>query len=329
MLANASMDVALHDTNLTLIQKICPETLISLPLLCSAEQNKQLIKLPNKLSRSDWDPFLVGLIDGDGSIQVNHWQRKLLQFRLVIKLDDKPLNFEMLSIIAEIYGGKTNRISEKKTGKSFVVWTVNNKKTFKNTIIPLLQEYKPLTTRVQLQFKFLLECMDNNNMEDYFNKRSTKYSNRSIIIPSAEEFTANLPVYFDKWLAGFVEAEGCFSSRKAGNFSFSIAQKFDYYLIYAIRNFYGLDHLKIFNKTASRPQSDQGVAGDPAGKVSNEPVYEFSVGSIYGVERVINHCQSMLQGYKYYQLAVFVNNSGYFSNRSNEFWNTDKSEPKI
>ena len=141
--------------------------------------------------------------------------------------------------------------------------------------------------------------------------------------------TCALPIYFDKWLAGFVEAEGCFSSRKAGNFSFSIAQKFDYYLIYAIRNFYGLDHLKIFNKTASRPQSDQGVAGDPAGKVSNEPVYEFSVGSIYGVERVINHCQSMLQGYKYYQLAVFVNNSGYFSNRSNEFWNTDNSEPKI
>ncbi|KAG1152638.1 hypothetical protein G6F37_000167 [Rhizopus arrhizus] len=153
MLANASMDVALHDTNLTISHTIYPEILISLSIMCSAEQNKKMIKLPNKLSKLDWDPFLVGLIDGNGSIQVNHWRRKLLQFRLVIKLDDKPLNFEMLSTIAEIY-------------------------------------------------------------EDYFNKRSTKYSDRSVITPSAEEFTANLPDYFYHWLAGFIEAEGSFSSRK-------------------------------------------------------------------------------------------------------------------
>ncbi|CAO3675018.1 unnamed protein product [Rhizopus stolonifer] len=311
MLANASMDVALHDINLTISHTIYPEVLISLSIMCSAEQNKKMIKLPNKLSKLDWDPFLVGLIDGDGSIQVNHWRRKLLQFRLIIKLDDKPLNFEMLSTIAEIYGGKTNKVNEKKTGKSFVVWTVNDKKIFKNTIIPLFKTYKPLTTRIQLQFKFLLECMDNCTIEDYFNKRSTKYSDRSVITPSAEEFTANLPDYFYHWLAGFIEAEGSFSSRKVGNFSFSIAQNFDYHLIYAIRYFYGLDHLKIFHKT---------------GKVSNLPIYEFSVGSISGVEKVINHCQPLLQGHKYYQLAIFVNNSSYFLNRRSEFWQIENTE---
>lgn len=327
MLANASMDVALHDTHLTISHTNLPDVLISLSIMCSIEQNKKLIKLPNKLLKSDWDPFLVGLIDGDGSIQVNHWRRKLLQFRLVIKLDDKPFNFEMLSTIAEIYGGKTNKVNDKKTKKSFVVWTVNNKKIFKSTIIPLLKTYKPLTTRVQLQFKFLLECMENctisrgrkatpvncggagkarpETIEDYFNKRSTKYLDRYTITSPAEEFTANMPDYFDSWLAGFIEAEGCFSSRKAGNFSFSIAQNNDYHLIYAIRNFYGLNHLKIFNKT---------------GKVSNLPIYEFSVGSILGVEKVINHCQPLLQGHKYYQLAIFVNNSSYFSDRRSEFW---------
>lgn len=311
VLANASLDVSLHDTNLTISQTIYPEILTSLSIMCFAKQNKKMIKLPNKLSKSDWDPFLIGLIDGDGSIQVNHWRRKLLQFRLVVKLDDKPLNFEMLSTIAEIYGGKINKVNEKKTGKCFVVWTVNNKKIFKNTIIPLFQKYKPLTTRIQLQFHFLLECIDNCTIEDYFNKRSTKYFNRSVITPSAEEFTANLPDYFNNWLAGFIEAEGSFSSRKAGNFSFSIAQNFDYHLIYAIRNFYGLDHLKIFHKT---------------GKVSNLPLYEFSVGSISGVEKVINHCQSLLQGHKYYQLAIFINNSSYFANRRYEFWQTKDSK---
>ena len=327
ILANASLDVALHDTNSpfgTINSIIYCELIIPLIVISSVEQNKLNIKLPNKLSKSDWDPFLVGLIDGDGSIQVNHWQSKSLQFRLIIKLKDSTLNFEILSTIAEIYGGTINKVSDKKSGKSFVVWAVNDKQTIKNTIIPLLLKYKPLTTRVQLQFTFLLECLDNCTIEDYFNKRDNKYINRSDITPTAEEFTANLPDYFSQWLAGFIEAEGSFSIRpsptrqcrgegKVGNFSFSIAQNFDYHLIYAIRNFYDLNHLTIIHKV---------------GKVSNSPLYEFSVGSISGVERVINHCQPLLQGHKYYQLAIFVNNNNKFTNRSHEFWVINNSENK-
>ncbi len=51
MLANASMDVALHDSNLTINQTIYSEVLISLSIMCSAEQ--KMIKFPNKLSKSD------------------------------------------------------------------------------------------------------------------------------------------------------------------------------------------------------------------------------------------------------------------------------------
>jgi hypothetical protein len=36
--------------------------------------------------------FWVGLMDGDGSIQVNHWRNKVLQFRFIIKLKNKPAN---------------------------------------------------------------------------------------------------------------------------------------------------------------------------------------------------------------------------------------------
>jgi hypothetical protein len=39
--------------------------------------------------------FFVGLLDG-GWIQVNHWRKKILQFRVVIKLKFTPANLLML-----------------------------------------------------------------------------------------------------------------------------------------------------------------------------------------------------------------------------------------
>src|SRR6266498_5414355 len=54
ILANASLDIAMHD---------------------------RINKDPSYIQQ-----FWVGLMDGDGSIQVNHWRKKDLQYRLVIKL---------------------------------------------------------------------------------------------------------------------------------------------------------------------------------------------------------------------------------------------------
>jgi hypothetical protein len=54
--------------------------------------------------------FTVGLIDGDGSFQVNHWRRKILQYRLVVKLALKPHNMDMLTLIAARYGGSVRTV---------------------------------------------------------------------------------------------------------------------------------------------------------------------------------------------------------------------------
>jgi hypothetical protein len=50
--------------------------------------------------------FWVGLMDGDGSIQVNHWRSKSLQFRLVIKLSNLKSNYNMLIRISKVIGRK-------------------------------------------------------------------------------------------------------------------------------------------------------------------------------------------------------------------------------
>ena len=81
----------------------------------------------------------------------------------------------------------------------------------------------------------------------------------------------------------------------------------DRYLIELIQYYYGVQHLKLFNKTGN-------------GKVSGYPRYEFSVRSAAGVARVMDHCADLLQGYKYYQVAVFVQKSKVFKDRSREFF---------
>ena len=282
VLANASMDIALHDTVLPIVI------------------NSLILKPTRTLSRQQLDAFTVGLIDGDGSLQVNHWRSKLLQFRLVVKLSDKPLNYEMLNLLASTYGGTVKRGKDNKT--SYAQWIINDKKTLIRTIIPLLNEYSPLTTRMRLQFEFFKKFMFNHNIDLYFIERGLKYSNREFITPLFK----TRPSYFSDWLAGFIESEGSFSNRKVGTSTFSIAQNYDRYLIEAIRDFYKVNHLTISAKV---------------GKVSGYPLYEVSIGSAIGINRIISHCAPLLQGYKYHQLAEFVVKSKSFKNRAKEFVN--------
>lgn len=63
-----------------------------------------MIYKPNKLKKNEFDQFFIGLLEGDGSIQVNHWKIKYLQYRFVIKLSDKPFNYDMLLTIKKYYG---------------------------------------------------------------------------------------------------------------------------------------------------------------------------------------------------------------------------------
>lgn len=275
VLANASLDVALHDTHITMTRSFII--------------GGRTLKSPRTLSPRELGPFTVGLIDGGGSLQVNH--RKSLQFRLVVRLADRPLNYEMLCKIAGAYGGYVRRGIWKHS--AYVQWIVNSKTTFHQSIIPLLDLYSPLTSRMRLQYSFFKTfiCIFEPDLELYFALRDKKYQAReSIGLPL-------VPSYFIEWLAGFIESEGSFSSR--GNYSFSIAQNRDRYLIERIRQYYGVQHLK---------------------KVRGNPIYGLSVGSAAGVARVIDHCADLLQGNKYYQVAVFVQESKVFKDRSREFF---------
>lgn len=133
-------------------------------------------------------------MDGDGSIQVNHWQQKSLQFRLVIKLSNIITNYNMLIKIAKVIGGSV-RITGK--GKD-VIWVVNSRDKVKE-IIKIFDSYPLLTSRKICQLEFLKKCLLNNSVEDYLINRNSKFINQSSIIKSNLLNNAegiHFPLYF-------------------------------------------------------------------------------------------------------------------------------------
>lgn len=172
-------------------------------------------------------------MDGDGSIQVNHHNKKLLQYRLVIKLKNTINNHLMLTTISKHIGGYV-RIAKSKN-KDEVLWIENNKK-YIIKIIEIFKKYPPLTFRLTYQLKFLNDCLLHNNITTYLNTRNQKYDAINYTKPNELYFLKIS--YFREWLSGFIEAEGCFSIRKIGTFSFSIGQNKEDTILIAIKNYF-------------------------------------------------------------------------------------------
>ena len=194
VLSNASLDVAFHDR----------------------------IKKDHNYIHKFW----VGIMDGDGSIQVNHLRYKKLQYRLVIKLKYCSENLSMLKLIVSHIGGKIKIIGNNK----FIIWDVNNKKQIKK-ILKIFHKYPPLTTRIRAQLTFMLECFEQNNVDWYLIARNKKYLITNVENPNIDNS------YFYEWFSGFIEAKGCFYIRlNKNNHSFSIGINDDKYILDKIKS---------------------------------------------------------------------------------------------
>ena len=225
------MDIAFHDTSgIVTCNKVTFPASISL-------ENENKNKTDNKVSDEEYiKMFWVGLMEGDGSIQVNHWRKQSLQFRLVIKLSNLKSNYNMLVKLATVIGGKVRITGKNKD----VIWVVNTKETIQE-IIKIFYSYPLLTSQKICQLEFLKKCLLENSVDIYLASRNNKYKNQDYIIKS-NPLKNGMPDYFKAWLSGFIESEGCFSIRKNNNISFSIGQNKDIYLINAIKQFFGAEN---------------------------------------------------------------------------------------
>ena len=98
VLANASLDIAFHDKHLFLFFII---TVVSNIILSNNRE-----KICYKIYNNDFiEKFWVGLMDGNGNIQINI-NKKKLEYRLIIKLNSLKSNYNMLITIAKTIGWK-------------------------------------------------------------------------------------------------------------------------------------------------------------------------------------------------------------------------------
>ena len=146
-------------------------------------------------------------------------------------------NRRMLSKIAFYIGGSVKLANKDR----FIIWVVNSKKEIKN-IIKIFEFYPPMTSRLKAQLLFLIACFQLENVDWYLNNRAHK--DVLFKIKSSQLDYS----YFNEWLSGFIEAEGCFSIRKVhNNHSFSIGQKNDKYILDSIKEHFNITN-KIINK---------------------------------------------------------------------------------
>lgn len=189
----------------------------------------------------DWISFWVGLIDGDGSIQVNHWKRKYLQYRVVLKLKYTEHNAEMLKFLSKELKVGSVRIDVK---NQFVVW-VENDKAQVIKLIQIFDKYPPLSSRMRCQVSFVKQSMENykDTINWYFENRDLKYQLQNEIIREMSLKKITKLSYFPSWLSGFIEAESCFCIKNINHnrnpiiFSFSISQKNDEYILRGIKSY--------------------------------------------------------------------------------------------
>lgn len=227
------------------------------------------------MKRNEYCAFWVGLLDGDGSIQVNHCRKKILQYRIVIKLKKTEGNEEMLKLLTKYVGGRV------RTNKDEVLWVEDNKERILN-LLEIFKEFPPLTKRLRCQIKFMEECYKDGNIEKYMQNRNLKYKTYN------EDFDFSiLPSYFPYWLSGFIEAEGSFSIRKSTQSSFSIGQKEELALIEAIKKYFGASNKILLKKN----------------KFFLLEIYNKSI-----LLKIIDHCSKFpLLGEKLFSFQIFKN----------------------
>lgn len=180
--------------------------------------------------------FFLGLLEGDGSLQVNHWKKRILQFRIVIKLKYTQHNYQMLVQLRDHLQCMKVHVRHN------AVFLIENDQKAIHKLCFLFEKFPFLTQRKRQQYAFFHYCLTHKpSISEYMYLKTGKlHLPGKILHPHVDEILAR--VYYPSWLSGFIEAEGCFCVRQNGQQSFSIGQKNDPCIILSIKKYFAFQN---------------------------------------------------------------------------------------
>lgn len=260
VLANASVDVAFHDSKTDLFELIFSATNLR-KIKASPNDKNNLMKIEleksQKLPCSNYiEQFWLGLLEGNGSITVDLPKRYLTpRIRIVISLLNLKENVSMLTLIQKTIGGRV--VIERKD--KYVTWVASSKNDLKY-IFSIFKKYPLLTDRKRAQLFFALNCLAGKtcpiSRKEFLVARTNKYKDFLLTNKQIDLDLKDIS-YFNGWLSGFIEAEGNFSIVKKPNEGaakikkavFSIGQNENIYIIELLKSWFDSHHKITQDKT--------------------------------------------------------------------------------
>ena len=237
---------------------------------------------PQRLNAEDM-AWLVGLVEGDGWFSITK-NGKYCKYEFGIELHERDI--QMLYKIKKALGVGTISLKKDQNKVSF---RIRKKPHLKEVILPIFDKYPMISTKHLKYIRFRLNLLNNilyyENLMDYNPTDLTLYNNVDNLIKLD---------YFDNWLVGFIEAEGCFSKYKLTSLSlynivsFDVSQTNQLPLIMAIKK-----RLSI----TSNPYVD---------KTNNAKLKTTSLDSIQNIINFLDKTSAKLKGHKRLQYLLFL-----------------------
>jgi LAGLIDADG endonuclease/Cytochrome b/b6/petB len=280
-------------------------------ILCTQAKPAGTLSVLQRLNAEDLAWF-VGFVEGDGSFSVNK-NGKYLKYEFAIELSMRDI--QLLHKIKSLLG-VGNITTRTRNQIKFGRLKISSKEHLKEIIVPIFITY-PMLTSKQHDFLHMRDCLEKDIT---YYKDLPKYERPSvslfkssqdplrdsgeIINPINPKPDSGLVVdgleelltvpYFDNWLVGFIEAEGCFSFYQVTGetnmtASFSISQKNGLQIISAITVRLGFK-----SKPSYKKYSD---------------MYEISSPAVRLVQNVIDflhHTPAKLKGHKRVQFLKWL-----------------------
>jgi hypothetical protein len=269
--------------------------------------NKNALKKGRKIIRSNKEEylsipssfiaFLVGLIDGDGYIQITRTTKGFIAIKLVISI-----HLEDISTLEYIHSVlKLGKITINRDNRSPTCKLIINRTDLQEVLFPLLLYHNIffLTVTRKTQFDLAMYILK-EDIKTFDNIPSKEKIPTIFKLPETSLDYTKLP-FFKNWIVGFTMSEGSFFMKKNNDGCFQLKQRVHVDLFEAFR--------LIFNTSRRKIETEKGLYN------------QFGVSSKADVQTVINffsfsglHPLVGLKGIQYLKWLDSLRNSSRYKN---------------